>query len=204
MPRKVRRWVRQAPVLLTWLCCLVPQGGQSGESRREWATAVLEALRSQNKLPGMAGLGQSGQAEASGQQPGQAGSGEPHLVTCLRNRSETVCCCASRLYLQQHAVLLGAREKVLAFSAGGAGGGAPSSTSSGCKPPTGLSPAFAQLFPGIANAAANGAHVTSPTPSKSGEGSGCSTTQDTPADTINHSSSRCPQPVTAAHAAFHD
>ena len=69
--------------LVVRACCLIWQGGQSGESRREWATAVLEALRSQNKLPGLPGPGQSGQAEANGQQqpPGQAGSGEPHLAS---------------------------------------------------------------------------------------------------------------------------
>ena len=61
-----------------WLhdsCCLVKQAGQSGESRREWATAVLEALRSQNKLPG---LGQNGQAaRPTGTSWGGAGSGAP-------------------------------------------------------------------------------------------------------------------------------
>jgi hypothetical protein len=65
------------------------QAGQSGESRREWATAVLEALRSQNKLPG---LGQNGQAEANGQQLGAAGSGAPRLPPrCLSSLDPRLC-----------------------------------------------------------------------------------------------------------------
>jgi len=62
--------------------------GQSADARREWATAVLEALRTQSKLPGQAslpppspdkGATQNTNAPSSGaQNPSTSGSAGPH------------------------------------------------------------------------------------------------------------------------------
>ena len=59
--------------------------GQSADTRREWANAVLEALRTQSKLPGQASLpppspekppaGNPGTPPSGAQNPSTSGSG---------------------------------------------------------------------------------------------------------------------------------
>ena len=68
-------------------CVLLSQAGagQSADTRREWANAVLEALRTQSKLPGQASLpppspekppaGNPGTPSSGAQNPSTSGSG---------------------------------------------------------------------------------------------------------------------------------
>jgi hypothetical protein len=92
---------------------------QNGDSRREWANAVLEALRSQNKLPGQPSLPGPGQGAPHHHQHQQA---QPSNVTA----SDT-----------------GPAASSGAGPSNNSSGGRPQGGIS----PTGLSPSFAQLFP---------------------------------------------------------
>lgn len=94
---------------------------QTADSRREWANAVLEALRSQNKLPG---------------QPSMPGPGQqsPH-----------------RQHHQQQALPSNMTASENTGPAASSGAGPSNNSSGGRPPsgmsPSGLSPSFAQLFP---------------------------------------------------------